>query len=200
MQINNEAEGQDSLLTDLMALQAEYTARLSAETMKYLRQLQGMAAPATPQTVVQPDAERLLTASAAPGDAATVELEIENKQRLHAVVSASITALVADSGVTWLPLPDIDPPMLIVAPDETGSLNMTIPIPAEVPPAIYRGAVVMPGFIAGGVPLELTVAKPRAQASTRGAKAKPPATTAKKPSSSKTTRSKASADKPASGS
>ena len=52
------AGGPAARFGELMRLQTEFQARLAEETLRYLRRLQGAAAPAAPGTVVMPGRRR----------------------------------------------------------------------------------------------------------------------------------------------
>ncbi|HSO50045.1 MAG TPA: hypothetical protein VLS86_05825 [Acidimicrobiia bacterium] len=157
MRVTNEPDDAGGVLAQLFKLQTEFSARMTEETIRYLRRVQGMSAPAAPETVVLPTGDNTITGSAQPGGTASLELELENRQRVHTVVSTTLTAMVAASGVTWFPRTEIAPSMLLVAPDETRSLVITVPIPPEIPVGKYRGAILMPGFTNGGIPVELSI-------------------------------------------
>ena len=193
MRLSNEPEQSEGLLGQLIKLQTEFSARLTEETIRYLRRLQGMAAPAAPGTVVLPGETSVVEAAGQPGGSANIELEVENRQRVHTVVSASLTAMVAASGVTWFPQGEVEPALLIVAPAETRLLTISVPIPTEIPEDTYRGAVLMPGFTESGVPIAVAVETPKAERqATRAKKTTAKKTTAKKTTAKKTTAKKAS--------
>lgn len=157
MRVTNEPDDAGGVLSQLFKLQTEFSARMTEETIRYLRRLQGISAPAAPETVVLPTDDNIIVGSAPPGGTANLEFELENRQRVHTVVSATLTAMVAASGVTWFPRSEIAPSMLVVAPGETRSLAIAVPIPPEVPVDTYRGAILMPGFTNGGIPVELAI-------------------------------------------
>lgn len=153
---NGEESG--GAFSELLRMQADFQARLTDETMRYLRRLQGVLEPHAPGTVVQPDGDKSLSASVRPGGTATLSVDVENRQRVHTVVAASLTPLVADSGTTWFPVSAATPPYGFVAPEETLALTVTVTVPDDVPPGRYRGLLVLRGFGNGGLPVVIDVA------------------------------------------
>jgi hypothetical protein len=152
---------------ELLRLQSEFQARLADETLRYLRRLQGAFAPAAPGTVVVPDGEGALTAVGVPGRRVRLELEAENRQRVHSVVTPMLTPLVERGGTTWFPAGDTAPASMLLGPGEVGVVSVELAVPVELPPGTYRGALVLQGFREGGVPVAVTVAG----AGPRGARA-----------------------------
>ena len=154
---NDPAGSPGNPLSELVRLQTEFQARLAEETIAYLRRLQGAAAPAAPGTVVMPDGEGVLQATATPGGTAALEFEIENRQRVHCMVTPALGQLVAPSGVTWMPAVEATPPSLLVAPEQVVKLALAVAVPAELPPDTYRGMLVLQGFRQNGIPVAVTV-------------------------------------------
>ena len=163
MRVSNEGSGLGGMFSDLLRLQTEFQARLAEETLTYLRRLQGAAAPAAPGTVVVPDHAVRLTASAAPGDAVTLALEIENRQRVHTVVTPMLGPLVSAEGVTWFPAAEPASPSTLVAPGATKALSLSVTLPETIPAGIYRGALVLQGFGDGGVAVAVEALAPAAR-------------------------------------
>lgn len=159
---NDPGDGPSSAFGDLLRLQTDFQARLAEETLRYLRRLQGAAAPAVPGTVLLPDGEVELRASGAPGTAVELRLEVENRQRVHCVVSPMLSTLVAASGVTWFPAATPDPASTLLAPGETRELTVEVPLPAELPSGAYRGALILQGFRDGALPVAIEAKAPRA--------------------------------------
>jgi hypothetical protein len=144
-------------LSELVRLQTEFQARLAEETISYLRRLQGAAAPASPGTVVMPDGDGTLQAATKPGGSAALELEIENRQRVHCMVTPALGQLVAASGVTWMPAAEATPPSLLVAPEQVATIALAVAVPPELPPDTYRGMLLLQGFRQGGIPVAIAV-------------------------------------------
>ena len=90
---NDDGSGMAAVFSDLLKLQTEFQARLAEEALTSLRRLQGAAAPAAPGTVLVPDGGVQLTAAGAPGSSLTLSLEIENRQRVHTVVTPMLGPL-----------------------------------------------------------------------------------------------------------
>jgi hypothetical protein len=157
---NDDASGVAGVFSDLLKLQTEFQARLAEETLTYLRRLQGAAAPAAPGTVLVPDGGVQLTASGAPGASLALSLEIENRQRVHTVVTPMLGPLVSAEGVTWFPAAAPSPPSTLVAPGQVRALSLEVTLPGEIPPGTYRGALVLQGFGGGGVPVAIEVPAP----------------------------------------
>jgi hypothetical protein len=154
---NDPAGSPGNPLSELVRLQTEFQARLAEETISYLRRLQGAAAPASPGTVVMPDGDGTLQAAAKPGGSAALELEIENRQRVHCMVTPALGQLVAASGVTWMPAAEATPPSLLVAPEQVATIALGVAVPPELPPDVYRGMLLLQGFRQGGIPVAITV-------------------------------------------
>jgi hypothetical protein len=146
---------------DLLRLQTEFQARLAEETVRYLRRLQGAGMPAAPGTVLRHDEANEVKATGAPGGSAALRLELENRQRVHSIVTPLLEPLVAD-GITWFPAVEPPPGSTLVPPGETRPVALAVQIPGDLPPGTYRGALVLQGFRDGAVPVALTVAAPAA--------------------------------------
>jgi hypothetical protein len=154
---NDPAGSSGNAVSEFLRLQTEFQARLAEETIAYLRRLQGAAAPASPGTVVMPDGDETLAGNAAPGGSAALELEVENRQRVHCMVTPALGQLVAPSGVTWMPAVEASPPSLLIAPEEVAGLSLAVAVPPELPPDTYRGMLVLQGFRQGGIPVAIAV-------------------------------------------
>jgi hypothetical protein len=147
------------LFSGLLHLQTDFYTRLTQETLRYLRRLQGAVAPAVPGTVLMPGPEAglELNASGSPGASVELNLEIENRQRVHCVVTPALSPLVGASGVTWFPPADALPPLLLLAPDEIATLVVKLPLPTNIPSGAYHGALLLQGLHHGAVPVAITV-------------------------------------------
>jgi hypothetical protein len=157
MRITNESGGNAAnVFSDLLRLQSEFHSRLAEETLRYFRRIQGSSVPAAPGTVMVPDGSVELTASGVAGGSVTLEIEIENLQRMHSIVTPALSPLVEQSGTTWLPECDYSLPALI-APREVVSLKLQISIPERLPAGTYRGALFLQGFQHGAIPVAITV-------------------------------------------
>ena len=162
MRIDNDpGEGGGGAFADLLRLQADFQARLAEETLRYLRRLQGAAAPGVPGTVLVPDGEVELRGTGAPGGSVELRVEVENRQRVHCVVSPMLAPLVAASGVTWFPAANPDSASTLLPPGESRQLTIQVPLPPELPSDVYRGALILQGFRDGGIPVAIAVETPR---------------------------------------
>jgi hypothetical protein len=161
-------------LSELLRLQSEFQARLADETLRYLRRLQGAFAPAAPGTVVRPDGDGELRAVGRPGQRVSLQLEAENRQRVHCLVTPMLTPLVARTGTTWFPAAEPSPAATLLAPGEVGTVTVELVLPPELPADVYKGAFVLQGFREGGVPVTID-ASDGAPSKTRpaGARRKP---------------------------
>jgi hypothetical protein len=146
---NQQGEG-GGVFSELLRLQSEFQTRLAEETLNYLRRVQGAAAPASPGTVLVPQEDATVAAAGSPGSTVQLQLEIENRQRMHCVVTPMLSPLVSSDGVTWFPAASPAPSTLL-APAETRALAVAVSIPAALPPGVYRGALVLQGFGERGV-------------------------------------------------
>jgi len=52
--VSNDSEGSSGPFSELLRLQSDFQARLTEETLRYLRRLQGTLGPTAPGTVVKP--------------------------------------------------------------------------------------------------------------------------------------------------
>jgi hypothetical protein len=175
-------------LSELLRLQGQFQARLAEETISYLRRLQGAAAPNAPGTVLLPEPGTVVEAGGTPGGAVELALEIENRQRVHCMVTPLLGPLVDAAGVTWNPAAQAAPPSQLVGPGEVARLSLTVDLPPELPAGMYRGALLLQGFRDGGVPVAIAVAeaasapaKQRTPASRRAPAKRAPASGAKRP-------------------
>lgn len=160
MRVSNDpagGEGASGPFAELFRLQAELQARLTEETLRYLRRLQGTFGPAAPGTVVLPSGDLELAASGMPGGAAELRLEVENLQRVHCVLTPLLSPLVSPPGATWFPEVEPAPGSRLLAPGESETLVLALRIPAELPPERYRGALLLQGFRQGAIPVVVTV-------------------------------------------
>jgi len=156
MRITNEEGGSaENVLSDLLRLQGEFHARLAEETLRYIRRIQGSNVPAAPGTVMVPDGAVGLASAGLAGRTVTLQLEIENLQRVHCAVTPALSPLVQQSGTTWMPECEYSLPALI-APGEVVSLKLQISIPESLPSGTYRGALFLQGFQQGAIPVAIT--------------------------------------------
>lgn len=145
--------------SDLFRLQAEFQTRLAEETMRYLHRLQGAAAPVAPGTVLLPDGSSELRVSGTPGFAVELRLEVENRQRVHCMVTPMLSPLVEASGVTWFPAAELSPASTLLAPQEVSGLVIGLPVPGALPAGTYRGALLLQGFREGAISVVVTVSR-----------------------------------------
>jgi hypothetical protein len=143
--------------SQLLRLQTDFYTRLTEETLRYLRRLQGAAAPAVPGTVLMPGGEIELSASGSPDTSIELDLEVENRQRVHCVVTPMLSPMVGPTGVTWFPAAEATPPSLLLAPTEVATLLVKVPLPANIPPGAYHGALLLQGFREGTIAVTVTV-------------------------------------------
>ncbi len=146
---------------ELFRLQVDFQARLAEETLKYVRKLQGALSPAAPGTVVMADESVELRGSGSPGSTIELPLEVENLQRVHCVVTPFLAPLVDASGTTWFPDATASPVSLLLAPDDKGSLVVEVVLPKDLPPATYRGTLLLQGFQDPGLPVQIRVTATR---------------------------------------
>jgi hypothetical protein len=165
MRIANDGDsegGMSGTFAELFRVQAEFQAKLTEETFRYLRRLQGALAPAAPGTIVAPDATASLAASGAPGAPVELRLDVENVQRVHCLVTPQLTPLASAVGATWYPAVDAGQSYLI-APGAVETVVITLTLPAALPPGTYRGALILQGFRDGAIPVTVTAAAPAAE-------------------------------------
>jgi hypothetical protein len=179
---NDPGDGNRGAFGELLRLQTEFHARLAEETIRYLRRLQGAGMPAAPGTVVHPNEAGELHASGRPGEVVTLDLEVENRQRVHSMVTPLIEPLVEASGVTWFPELEPAPGSELVPPGEVRQLVLPVRVPPGLPPGTYRGALVLQGFRDGALPVAVEVKRPAASKRSSGTRR---ATAAKRPAAAK---------------
>ncbi len=152
-----ELTGTSTPFTEWMRLQNEFQIKITEETLRYLRRLQGVAAPAAPGTVMQTGVSGETQARGNPGGSVEVSLEVKNRQQVHCVVAPSISPLVSASGMTWFPEIEPSPAFALLAPDETLDVIIKLPIPSKTPAGIYRGALILKGIRQGALPVAIQV-------------------------------------------
>jgi hypothetical protein len=158
VRISNDSNGAGSgPFSELLRLQTDFYTRLADETLRYLRRLQGAAAPAVPGTVLKPGTALRLEAAGAPGSSIELHLEVENRQRVHTAVTPLLSPLVDTSGVTWFPAVEATPPALLLSPEEVAQLTVHLPLPATIPAGTYHGALLLQGFREGAVAVIITI-------------------------------------------
>jgi hypothetical protein len=149
--------------SELVRMQMDFQTRLAEETLRYLRRIQAAALPPTPSTVVRAQRDRPAVRGT-PGDSLVLVEQLENRQRVHAIVTAMLTPLVAGNGTTWFA--QSEPVTLIVPPGERAALELNVTVPAELPPGTYRGALALTGLEDGALSVAVHVAakrRPRAR-------------------------------------
>lgn len=186
MRIKNESsEGTHGPFDELFRLQADFQKQLAEETLKYLRQLQGMVGPVVPGTIISPETANEASTVGVAGGRTELELEVENRQRvftMFTMVTPMLAPLVGPAGVTWFPAAEPRPVSMLIAPGDAKGLVIGLPLPADLPAGIYRGVLMLYGFREGGIPVSVRVtrqpaAKKKAPASkTAAAKKKKTAT------------------------
>ncbi|NUU17906.1 hypothetical protein HP550_11665 [Cellulomonas humilata] len=149
--------GAGDTLSEILRLQTEFQGRMVDETLRYLRRVQGMFEPHSPGTVLRPDAPDALAVTVPVGGRTSVQLDVENRQRVHTALAAVLTPLVGDDGTTWFVDADARPAFRLLAPAEQARVTVRLRVPADVPPGLYRGLVTLRGLHPAGVPLEVTV-------------------------------------------
>ena len=156
MRVTNET-GRDigAAFAELLRLQTEFQTRLTEETLNHLRRLQGATMPVAPATVLMPGGDSELRATGSAGTTTELKLELENRQRVHCVVTPMLSPLVETSGVTWFPTTASS--VLLIAPDEIAQANIPLELPAEIPAGVYRGALLLHGFHAGALAVVIEV-------------------------------------------
>jgi hypothetical protein len=157
--IGSEAQGP---IHDLLRLQTDFQQRLASETLRYLRQLQGLVGPTVPGTLVMPDADFELVGEGQPGSQLTLAVALENRQRVHSLVSPSLSPLVSDAGATWFVEAEVAPQSVLLASGETATASITIAAPEGLPTGTYRGALLLHGFERGALPVRIVIEAPKA--------------------------------------
>lgn len=165
--VDSGARSDTNPFEELLRLQSKFQQNLAQATMDYLRQLQGMIGPVVPGTMVDVVDGQGATTTAAPSSKARFSITVENRQRVHTLVTPMLSPLVADSGTTWFPRVDISPSSQLLATDESCAFAFVIDIPKSARVGIYRGACLLYGCAEGVVPLTVTVDKGAAPAPAR---------------------------------
>lgn len=142
---------------EMLRLQSDFQVRMAEETLRYLRRMQGMFEPHAPGTVIHPEQPEPLEVQGRRGGTCTLTLDVENRQRVHCVLSPTVTPLVAGDGTTWFPSAESRPASHLVATDETVTVEVELSVPDDVPDGDYRGLLVLRGMSPGGVPVVVSV-------------------------------------------
>lgn len=168
MRVPNESAGEPGgPFAELLRLQASFQARLVEDTLRYLRQLQGVLGPLAPGTVVVPNGEVELVGEAPPDGTVTLRLEVENRQRVHCVATPMLTPLVESGGATWYPSAEAHPASLLLAPDDVAEITVDVAVPSVLPSGTYFGGLILQGFRDGSVPVRIVVSSPDEHVRTR---------------------------------
>jgi hypothetical protein len=181
LRVTNETERNVGVaFAELLRLQTEFQTRLTEETLNHLRRIQAAAMPVVPATVAMPGGDSELRAIGSPGTTVDLTLELDNRQRVHCVVTPMLSPLVAASGVTWFP--STDARILLLAPDEVVQTKIPVELPDELPPGVYRGALLLHGFHAGaiGVAIDVTAKAGTSKTASAARKASALSTTKKR--------------------
>jgi hypothetical protein len=177
----DDKESPQGPFADWMRVQMNFQARLMDETFRYLRQLQGVAAPVTPGTVLLPERGTELKATTEPGADFEVALEVRNQQRVHAVAAPTLDPLVSSSGTTWYPEASFTPGFALLAPDESLTVVVRVSVPSLVPADTYVGALSLRGFRQTAFRLIVEVKSATAPARSRRRPRKPQSRRTRKP-------------------
>lgn len=159
-------------LSEWLRLQQDFTARLTDETLRYLRRLQGALAPITPGTVLLPENGSNLDARASPGGSFELTVDIHNYQRVHSVAAPSLDPLVSASGTTWYPAADFTPEFSLVPPDESVKFVVRVSVPETLPSATYVGALTFRGFRQSAFRISVNVANAKTAAPSKKKRAR----------------------------
>jgi hypothetical protein len=158
MRVRNDSEESSSgTYAEIIRLQSEFYTRLTDETLKYLRRLQTTSMPAAPGTVVMPEGDAALHASGASGETVALQLEIENRQRVHCVVTPMLSPLVHASGATWFPAADFERTSVLIAPEQVETLSVKVSVPPKAPAGTFRGMLLLQGFQDNAIPVAIDV-------------------------------------------
>src|SRR4029078_8476355 len=130
---------------------------------KYLRHIQAASLPSTPGTVLLPREGLQLETSGAPGDSGELQLEIENRQRVHCVVTPMLSPFVHASGATWFPSA-VHQTSLLLAPEQIDTIKMKLRLPPGIPEGVFRGALLLQGFGENAILVAITVTPAQAPA------------------------------------
>jgi hypothetical protein len=162
--MTEKTEKTQNPLSEWLRMQLEFQGKLADETLRYLRRLQGAAAPVTPGTVLVPETSTELRAEAIPGGSFEVALEVENLQRVHSIAAPVLDPMVASSGTTWYPEADFSPAFALVAPDSVTKFAAKVSVPSSLPPGTYTGALSLRGLRQQVFRLTVAIAGPRKEA------------------------------------
>ena len=155
MRVRNDPEP-DNQFSEFMRLQTEFYTRLTEETLKYLRRVQAASSPAIPGTVLLPEGDLLIESSGVAGSQVELQLEVENRQRVHCVVTPMLSPLVHGSGATWFPSV-MQQASMLVAPGETETVRVQLALPPKLPDGLFRGALLLQGFRESALPVAIRV-------------------------------------------
>ena len=158
MHVSSDPErSRSSPIGEILRLQTELQARLAKETLGYLRRLQGAFSPLAPGTAFSADGEAELRATTRPGGTLELRLEVENRQRVHSVVTPMVSPLVNEIGVVWLPSAETAPSSALLSPGQSTAIVLRLSIPLELAPGNYRGALLLQGIRPRGIAVTISV-------------------------------------------
>jgi len=157
MRVTNKAGAAGGAFAELLQLQTDFQARLADETLRYLRQVQGLVGPSSPGTVLSAEPGIEVKASGVRGEATLLTLEVENRQRVYSVVVPCLTQLVSSNGTTWFPMVASGAGSMLVAPGSIALISLSIGVPSHLPPATYKGALILQGFRDDAIPVTIVI-------------------------------------------
>ena len=158
MRVSNEPdEDKGGAWSELIRLQSDFYSRLTEETLRYLRRLQGASMPVSPGTVVLPDPNTSLAGAGKPGDTIRLTIEVENRQRVHCMVTPMLSPLVHTAGATWFPGVRFERPSVLIPPDQVETIAIEIAVPAEIPKGMFRGMLLLQGLRDNTIPIALEI-------------------------------------------
>ncbi|MFX0115332.1 MAG: hypothetical protein ACFFB3_12355 [Candidatus Hodarchaeota archaeon] len=147
----------ESPIAQIFKVQYEYQKRVFEDYMKYLRMLIGNVGAYTPGTIIAPKKALELEAAAAAGSTVEMSAEVENRQLAYCTVSPTITPFTTVSGITWFPMAEFSPGLVLLAPQEVKQISMKIKLPTELSPGLYHGLLLLIGFRHDGIPVKIEV-------------------------------------------
>ena len=189
--MGNGATGPQNPFEEMLRLQNKFQQSLAQATMTYVRQLQGLVGPVTPGTLVEVLEGQGVATRVAPGSTVTFEIAVENRQRVHTLVTPMLSPLVNDRGVTWFPEVMVEPASKLLATDEIADFSFVLTAPGDAPVGIFRGACLIYGCSDGVVPINVTIDRGLPAAGATVAKRATDAKSVKKSSKPKAVKTKA---------
>lgn len=128
-----------------------------ADVAAWLRELVWLLGPVAPPIGIRSASDVSVTAEA--GTVAVAEVQLSNRQGAATSITIEPGPLRTDAGVEWFPQVVARSGRLVRAHEEC-TVTISLDVPHDLPPATYRGSLVVLGMIGSGPDLVVHVSAP----------------------------------------